>query len=164
MVLNVRSFPFPFVEKPWFKVYEKQVFLQIFHGVVIQKNLRKMYTVKSVFAKVARDRSIIFNYTLNYDFLPAKQYTSVFFLVSQLERGGCSMNITSNTFFFFFEWIKGNSFSFITEAWSFTTAFIVAKTTNLIYLPLANSSVTKVSIHLIRKLFQICLTTSCHFY
>ena len=56
--------------------------------------------MKSVFAKVARDRSIIFNYTLNYDFLPAKQYTSVFFLVSQLERGGCSMNITSNTFFF----------------------------------------------------------------
>ena len=36
--------------------------------VVIQKNLRKMYTVKSAFAKVARNRSIIFNYTLDQDF------------------------------------------------------------------------------------------------
>ena len=36
--------------------------------VVIQKNLRNMYKVKSAFAKVARNRSIIFNYTLDQDF------------------------------------------------------------------------------------------------
>ena len=36
--------------------------------VVTQKNLRKMYTMKSAFAKVARNRSIIFNYTLDQDF------------------------------------------------------------------------------------------------
>ena len=43
-----------------------------------------MYTVKSAYAKVARIRTIIFNYTLDQDFpiILAKQYTSVFFLVS----------------------------------------------------------------------------------
>ena len=35
--------------------------------VVIQKNLRKIYTVKSAFAKVSC-RFIIFNYTLDQDF------------------------------------------------------------------------------------------------
>ena len=45
------------------------------------------YTVKSALAKVARNRFMIFNYTLDQDFpiinlLLAKQYTSVFFLVS----------------------------------------------------------------------------------
>ena len=40
----------------------------MFGRVVIQKHLRKMYSVKSAFAKVARNRSIIFNYTLDQDF------------------------------------------------------------------------------------------------
>ena len=40
----------------------------MFGRVVIQKNLRKMYTVKSAFAKVAHNRSIISNYTLDQDF------------------------------------------------------------------------------------------------
>ena len=60
--------PSPFAEKHGFKVFEKQVFLQMFGRLVIQKNLKKMYTVKPVFAKVARNRSIIFNYTLDQDF------------------------------------------------------------------------------------------------
>ena len=68
MVLNIRSFPFPFSEKPWFEVFESQVFFQIFGRVVIQNNLKKMYTVKTAFAKVARTRSVIFNYTLDQDF------------------------------------------------------------------------------------------------
>ena len=41
----------------------------MFCRVVIQKNLRKVYTVKSAFAKVAHNRSTIFNYTLDQDFL-----------------------------------------------------------------------------------------------
>ena len=40
----------------------------MFGRVVIQENLKKMYTVKSAFAKVVRNRSIIFNYTLDQDF------------------------------------------------------------------------------------------------
>ena len=35
---------------------------------VIQINFRKMYTGKCAFAKVAPNRSVIFNYTLDQDF------------------------------------------------------------------------------------------------
>ena len=65
---QIGSFAFLSIEKPWFKVFEKQVFLQMFGRVVIQENLKKMYTVKSAFAEVVRNRSIIFNYTLDQDF------------------------------------------------------------------------------------------------
>ena len=114
----------------------------MFGRAVIQKKLRKMYTVKSAFAKVARNRSIIFNYTLDQDFPIINLYfllnnILVFFSSCYKWNEGDVVWILLQTFFF--EWIKRSSFLFITEGWSFTTAFIVAKATNVnYYLQLRN--------------------------
>ena len=74
-----------------------------------------MCTVNSTFAKVARNKSIIFNYTLlpNYQsFLFAKQYQCFF---PRVITGTRTMKHEYYFKHFFSEWIKGSSSSFITE-------------------------------------------------